>query len=263
MTTEATVTAETAGTVEVTNPTTELKDKLEEKALEAVVERPTYMNDNGDVITLDEAKKLRWAHKETGEITKIYQLRLEKRQAIAAGLPVPVRFKTPAPKQSHNGIESPYDLRRRSGYATIWQVLAENVNNPVDAAFLQTEVNLRLRANYPEYMEKNYPTSEYDTFSNSIVMNRAPFNAEIEALQQRVTVDTEKKTVTLNTNVTTPRELKKRGRKLGSKNKIGTPADPETPVVSSVPPILATSAGMVEADTDNHAEVVAEVTTVS
>jgi len=184
--------------------------------------RTSYRDDHGKMISLDDAKAKRWAHKETGEPTKIYELRLAKRAATKAGEPVPVRQWTPKnPNQEFGDLKSPYDLNRRSGQRLIWQALAANPNQTMTRAELQEKVNEAYKAEFPDYYNRKYTDAEpFDTWTTAIVMNRAPFNAKIEELNQRVDVDTVAETVILLTDVTDVRQPKKRGRKLGSKNKV-------------------------------------------
>jgi len=173
-------------------------------------------------ISLDEAKKLRWAHKSTGQPTKIYDLVLAKRQAKKNGEQIPVRkWISKNPNQVFNGIESPYVLTRRSGQRLIWQELAKTPNEVVSRKDMQERVNIAYKKEFPEFYESHYSDeAQFDTWITAIIMNRAPFNARIEAIAQRVDVDTVAETIILKTNVTTPRVNKKRGRKPGTKNKV-------------------------------------------
>jgi hypothetical protein len=179
-------------------------------------------------INLEEAKNRRWASVKDGQPTKIYFHQLAKAQARTKGEVEPIRPRKSAPEQTHAGIPSPFDLRRRSGYKTIWQVLAEHANKVVSWEDLQVEVNRRLRENVDGtdksgWYEKNFASQgeEYDTKYNAIVIARAPYNGiqsdgsvkerSIEGLKQRVIISDEG--ATLMTNVTEPREFKKRGRR--------------------------------------------------
>jgi len=199
-----------------------------------------YRDENGKMISKEVAKTHRWAHKETGLPTKIYEHRLAVREAIKNGTPVPVRAKKTyeAGSQSHADVPSPYDLNRRSGYRTIFQVLAENVGEVVPTAELHAEVNARLQAEAPEWYNGRYSETPYDVEANAYVMTRAPYNAKIEAMNQRVSQTDEG--FVLNVDVTTPRVLKKRGRK---------------PKAVEAPALDAT----VEPDTDNDATVAENV----
>jgi hypothetical protein len=224
-----------------------LQEKLQEKMNEENTEkaekkpkRPTYRDNvlKGKLITLDEAKKRRWARKSDGQPTKLWELRVAKMKAEQAGEPEPIRtWNAKNPDQEFNGLKSPYDLNRRSGQRLIWQVLAENLGNVLTREQLQDEVVAKYKAEFPEYYAKKYTDeAPFDTWTTAVVMNRAPFNAKIEALQQRVEVDTVKETITLLTDVSEPRQPKKRGRR--------PKAVEETPTV--------------EADNDNVAEVEVE-----
>jgi len=183
-----------------------------------------YKNENGKMISKDEAIQRRWAHKEDGTPTKIYLHRLAVREAEKNGLERPIRPKKSyvAGSQEHNGVASPYDLNRRSGYGTIWQVLAEHVGEVVPSVTLNAEVNQRLAETAPEwYAKKGYDVTPYDAVTNAYVMTRRPYNETIEAMQQRVTQEGDG--FKLAINVTEPRELKKRGPKAKAKETV-TPA---------------------------------------
>jgi len=173
-----------------------------------------YRDEHGKMISKEVAKQKRWAHKEDGTPTKIYLHRLAVRDAIKAGQEPPKRPKKSyeAGSQSHADVPSPYDLNRRSGYRTIWQVLAEKANEFVSIEDLHAEVNRRLAEEAPEWYGERYSDAEpYDVEANAYVMTRAPYNAKIEAMAQRVVQEAEG--FKLMTDVTTPRVLKKRGRK--------------------------------------------------
>lgn len=173
-----------------------------------------YRDENGKMISREKAIAKRWAHKADGTPTKIYLLQLAKREAVKNGEEPPKRQKKTyeAGSQTHADVPSPYDLNRRSGYRTIWQVLAEHANEFVSVEDLHTEVNSRLAAEAPEWYGERYSDENpYDVEANAYVMTRAPYNAKIEAMDQRVVQEDEG--FKLMTNVTTPRVLKKRGRK--------------------------------------------------
>ena len=174
----------------------------------------SYRGSNGKMISLAEAKEKRWANKD-GQPTKFYEHELKRREAKKNG-DTYTRPRASAPEQFHAGIKSPYDLRRRSGYAEIWKVLAENADTFVSHEELFKVVNERLKTDEKsaKWYEEKYSSQDkvYDTHYNSIVINRAPYNKPIEALKQRVIVDAELG-VMLMTDVTEPRQLKKRGRK--------------------------------------------------
>lgn len=172
-----------------------------------------YRDENGKMISKDEAIKRRWAHKEDGNPTKIYLHRMAIREAEKNGDPRPIREKKSyeAGSQSHNDIPSPYDLERRSGYRVIWQVLAENVNEFVTSEDLHAEVNRRLSQEAPEWYQDRYMDEPYNVEQNANVMTRAPYNKVLESMQQRVV--NENNSFKLMINVTEPRQLKKRGRK--------------------------------------------------
>jgi hypothetical protein len=178
------------------------------------------------------AEKKRWARKSDGQPTKIYTHALAQATARKNGEEVPVRSRKAPDVQEHAGIQSPYDLNRRSGYKTIWQVLAENANSFVSHKKLHTEVNKRLAKDPTDktgWYEANYKSKgkKYDTVNNAVVIARAPYNGiqsdgsvkpvSIEGLSQRVVIDTEQG-VMLMTEVTEPRQFKKRGRK--AKNEV-------------------------------------------
>jgi len=180
-------------------------------------------------MSVEAAKERRWARKSDGAPTKIYLHALAKAQAKKRGEEIPVRKRAAAPDQQYAGLESPFDLRRRSGYKMIWMVLAESPDEFVPHDVLQEEVNKRLAVDPTDkngwYQEKFASEGiQYDTYKNSIVLGRAPYNGiidvktgetkprSIEGLNQRVILDPELG-VKLMTNVTEPRELKKRGRK--------------------------------------------------
>ena len=121
--------------------------------------------------------------------------------------------------QKMGDLHSPYDLNRRSGQRLIWQALASSSNTTMTRAELQEKVAKAYRAEFPEYYNAKYTNdAPFDSWTTVIVMNRAPFNAKIEALKQRVEVDTIAETVMLMTDVAEPRVAKKRGRKKGTKN---------------------------------------------
>ena len=233
----------------------ELKAKMDQAITEVKPKRVSYRGDNGQMVSLDVAKQRRWARKEDGQPTKIYQHRMAIRAAVKAGTPVPVRTKTPAPEQDYAGLSSPFDLRRRSGYGTIWTVLAENKDTFMDIDKLSTEVNARLESKWQEwYTGKGYSKENpYDTLSNVIVMNRAPYNGvksnkvtdpdtgevtketyveprSIEGLNQRVIISEDKSKAMLATNVTESRSFKKRGRKSKVEATTVEPAKDATPV---------------------------------
>jgi len=182
-----------------------------------------FRGENGKMISKEEAIKCRWAHKVDGTPTKIYLHRLACRKAAKNGEPIPVRpKKTYEPgSQTHAGIQSPYDLQRRSGYRAIWQVLAERANQPVPISELTVEVNSRLVVEAPEWYNERYGEIPYDVETNAYVMTRAPYNVKIEAMGQRVVQEGDY--FMLMTNVTEPRVLKKVGRKPKVKESV-TPA---------------------------------------
>jgi len=175
---------------------------------------------------LEDAVEKRWASKADGQPTKIYLQKLAKLQAEKKGEVVPVRPRKAAPEQEYAGLPSPYDLRRRSGYKTIWQVLADNVGKEVSFDDLQAEVNKRLAEDPCDkngWYEKNFASKgeEYDSHYNVNVIARAPYNGiqsdgsvkerSIEGYNQRVVIS--ETGATLLTNVTEPRPFKNRGRK--------------------------------------------------
>ena len=194
--------------------------KSPETATSATPASFRYRDENGKMISKEVAIENRWARKEDGAPTKIYQHRLVVREALKAGLPAPKRAKKSyvAGSQSHNDIPSPFDLMRRSGYGVIWQVLAENVGMFVTPEVLTVEVNARRKEQASEWYASRYSDAvPYDVVANAYVMTRAPYNAKIEAMAQRVIQD--EGGFKLLVDVTEARQLKKRGRKLGSKNK--------------------------------------------
>ena len=203
-----------------------------------------YRDENGKMISKEVAKTHRWAAKETGLPTLIYKHRLVVREAVKNGTTVPVRAKKTyeAGSQAHAEIASPYDLARRSGYRTIWQVLAENANEFVTIEALTAEVNDRLQKESPKWYNGRYADVAYDVEANAYVMTRAPYNDKIEAMAQRVTQEADG--FMLMTEVATPRVLKKRGRK---------PKAVEAPV--EAPALDAT----VETDDDTSVAVTDEV----
>lgn len=206
--------------------------KSPETATSATPASFRFRDENGKMISKEVAIENRWARKEDGAPTKIYQHRLVVREALKAGLPVPKRAKKSyvAGSQSHNDIPSPFDLLRRSGYGVIWQVLAENVGMFVTPEVLTVEVNTRLKEQAGEWYASRYSDAvPYDVVANAYVMTRAPYNAKIEAMAQRVVQDDGG--FMLMVNVTEARQLKKRGRKLGSKNKVKEVVVAETPAV--------------------------------
>jgi len=203
----------------------------------------------GKMITLDEAKKQRLAYKDTGLPTKISILRAQKKEAKEAGTDIPLRSKKTyeAGSQSHNDVPSPYDLNRRSGYRTIWQILAENANQFVSVEDLQAEVNKRLKEeDAGDWYERRYSETPYDAETNAYVMTRAPYNVKIEAMAQRVVKEDEG--FMLMTEVAEPRTLKKKGRKAKAKVE-DTPS--ETP--AGVP---VETAPVVETDEDTSVTIV-------
>ena len=237
---------------------------------------------------LADAIAKKWAKKETGEPTKIYFHKLAQAQAKKKGELIPKRAHKAIPEQSHAGIDSPYDLRRRSGYKTIWQVLAENANTVVSWDVLQNEVNERLKAEEISvaWYEKNFtspheklekevdgktvkydgkllPSCEYDTHYNAIVIARAPYNGilpdgtikerSIEGMQQRVIISDDG--ATLLTEVTEPRQIKSRGR---------NPIKAKVDVVAEIVAEVATELNEIVLDDDTSEviespELVAEV----
>ena len=200
----------------------EMKNKLNEKMSVDKPKNISYYDDEGKLISLNVAKSKRWAYKKTGKPTKIYKLRLAKRAARKNGELEPIRQWVPQHlNQKMGDLQSPYDLTRRSGQRLIWQALAKNPNKTMTRAELQKSVNEAYKKEFPDYYNKKYTQeSPFDTWVTVIVMNRAPFNAKIEALKQRIEVDTVSETVMLRTEVTEPRQPKKRGRKSGTKNKL-------------------------------------------
>lgn len=210
---------------------------------EAVVEKSekakkhvyrNFLKKGWPFMKLEEAKEKRWANKNDGQPTKIYLHALAKAQAEKNGAVAPKRSRKAAPEQFHAGIQSPYDLRRRSGYKMIWMVLAEKANEFVSHEYLHAEVNKRLATDPTDkngWYEKNFASEglEYDTYKNSIVIGRAPYNGvqsdgtvkdiSIEGLQQRVVLDSVEG-VMLMTEVAEPRNFKKRGRKLKTTNEV-------------------------------------------
>lgn len=191
-----------------------------------------YRDEHGKMISKEEAEKRRWAHKADGTPTKIYLHRLEVRKAIRNGEEPPKRPKKKYEpgSQTYAGIPSPYNLNRRSGYRTIWQVFAENANEFVSVEDLHAEVNRRLAEEAPEWYGDHYSDENpYDVEANAYVMTRKPYNAKIEAMKQRVVQEDEG--FKLMTNVTTPRVLKKRGRKPKAQEAPETTVEPDENVV--------------------------------
>jgi len=189
-------------------------EKVKAETAETKSKRPSYRGPSG-FISVEKAKELRWARKSDGMPTKFYEHELERRKAVKEG-EVYKRPRKAAPDQTHAGIQSPYDLRRRSGYAEIWKVLAENADTFVSYDELLKTVNERLKIgeNSKDWYEEKYTSNDklYDTHDNAVVINRAPYNERIEALRQRVILDAELG-VMLQTNVTEPRQQKRKGRK--------------------------------------------------
>jgi hypothetical protein len=187
----------------------------EEQTMENKNEKPpAYRDENGKLISLSEAKKRRWASKEDGMPTKIYELRLAKREAKRNGEEIPVRkWESKNTGAEYNGIESPFDLDRRSGQALVWQVLADAKDTPVTKADLNTAVNKIYAERFADYYNQKYNEQPFDAWTTAIVMSHAPSDAKIEAVNQRLDVDTVAETVVLLTNVTEPKTPKKRGRK--------------------------------------------------
>jgi hypothetical protein len=197
-------------------------------------------------MSVEDAKAKRWASKADGSPTKIYLHALAKAQAKKRGEEIPVRKRAAAPDQEFAGIASPFDLRRRSGYKMIWMVLAESPDEYVPHDVLQEEVNNRLAVDPTDkngWYEENFASknTQYDTYKNSIVLGRAPYNGiidvktgetkprSIEGLNQRIVLDPELG-VKLMTNVTEPRELKKRGRKPKATDQIVEDNDTSTTI---------------------------------
>ena len=180
--------------------------------------------DGGTMISLAEAKRRGWAKKSDGTptawYTNIQTAKNEAKDRLAAG--GKKRKKREAiPQQFHATIESPYDLRRkRSGYATIWMVLAETAGTLVPWDTLSIEVNQRLAQNCNDHdndwYEKNYASQKnddgtqkvYDVRYNAYVISRHPYDVRVEELKQRVCIS--EHGVTLLTNVTEPKQRKKR-----------------------------------------------------
>lgn len=208
------------------NDVANVEDKVECKAKKFVFR--DFTQKGWPFIDVETATAKRWAHKEDGTPTKIYFHALAQAQAVKRGEPKPIRARKAAPEQDYMGVKSPFDLRRRSGNKTIWQVLVENVNQFVSVDYLNFEVNDRMRNDESDktgwYDRKFVQTGEkYDALQTAIVLSRAPYNGvnvktgevdpcSLEGMQQRIVVD-EKLGVMLQTNVTEPRQLKKRGRK--------------------------------------------------
>lgn len=220
-----------------------MKNKFDEKMSVDKPKNVFYRDDKGKMVSLDVAKSKRWAHKKTGEPTKIYKLRLAKRSAHKNGEPEPIRQWVPQNQDQKMGdLQSPYDLTRRSGQRLIWQALAKNPNKIMTRVELQNSVNEAYKEEFPDYYNKKYTQeSPFNAWVTVIVMNRAPFNAKIEALKQRIEVDTVSETVMLRTEVTEPRQPKKRGRKLGTKNKLKEPVvevDNETSIEVNVEAVV-------------------------
>ena len=181
------------------------------------------------------------AEKEAEAAKKAKILADLQEQARKAGLPIPTRIpRKPIVAQEITAldgtiIKSPYDLERRSGYKTIWQVLAEKHNQVVSNEELHAEVNKRL-AEDPESAEwyaDKYSSQEddlghakeYPAVKNATdVMTRAPYNGvsknadgeiviapvSLEGLKQRIIVG--KTGVMLKTDVDTPYVFNKRAK---------------------------------------------------
>jgi len=168
---------------------------------------------NDSFISLDEAKKLGWAKLRDGSPTALYLRILDQRTKMKGKK----RRKEMVHSSfgEYSGISSPFKLDRRSGYKTIWQVLAEKSNSLVPWSIIQGEVNERLSTEekskswyFDNYIINDF---EYDAKSNCIMISRHPYNVRIERLSQRVLIGDEG--ATLLTNVSFAREFKKRGRK--------------------------------------------------
>jgi hypothetical protein len=132
-------------------------------------------------------------------------------------------------------LKTPYNLDRRSGYKTIWQVLALHASKDKDERALNSiakderppqylfvswktlsrEVNKMLkkeacssawyRANYSE-------TTPYNVINNSKVIARYPYNKMIEELGQRIVIDDEYGAILITNTNGIPRVLKSHGR---------------------------------------------------
>lgn len=87
----------------------------------------------------------------------------------------------------YNGIKSPYDQKRRSGYLYIWQVLAETPDEWVPWNKLETEALERFTEAHPDYIAAKYGEgNEYDIRRQVGVMDRSPYNQPLEKIGQRV-----------------------------------------------------------------------------
>jgi hypothetical protein len=174
-------------------------------------------------ISKERAIQMGWAKKSDGSPTAKYAKVLEARENMKGKKRRKQRESADLAHVfgTHAGIESPFNLERRSGYKTIWQILAESVGELVPFDILQTAVNERLATEEAssEWYEKKYSSQtdesgevkQYDTHANAIVINRHPYNTRIEALQQRVVISADG--VTLLTDVAEPRENRRVGRR--------------------------------------------------
>lgn len=137
-------------------------------------------------------------------------------------------------------LKSPYDLNRRSGYASIWKKLAENASAGNDKKALNAlkeneripkecfvswkklsnAVNKDLSSNSADWYKKEYTDNGkvYDVNYNAKVIARHPYNVRIEELGQRVIVDPEFGAMLISDTKGTPRILKRKGRKVNGED---------------------------------------------
>jgi len=166
--------------------TPEQQDSLKEQLAKRVQE--------ADQAKLAEAKnKKRELAKEIKEEKKrakqeaLEAYRAQERAKGIAEENLPRRLPRDTDYGTYKGLQSPYGQKRRSGYRFIWQVLAENPDTIIPWDKLQKEAVARFKAEFPEYIAKNYgPDHEYDVRTQVGVMDRSPYNAPVEKVGQRV-----------------------------------------------------------------------------
>jgi len=188
-------------------------DKLKKKLKSKVSDSQFHYRQGKTFISLEKAQTLGWAKLSDGSPTADYLKILDARERRKKKGKKPRKPRKSASLGfvygKHAGIESPFNLERRSGYKTIWQVLAESVDKIVPWDKLQKEVNKRLSeedASKDWYKEKYVDEGKtYDTRYNAgKVLTRHPYCSKLEALNQRVYAND--KGARLATNVTTKRE---------------------------------------------------------
>jgi hypothetical protein len=177
----------------------EAKEKVNAEKAKIKAEAQKIKDDNA------KARKDKREAKELEATKKAELLASMQAEAESLGLPIPTRLpRKPIEAQileANDGsvIKSPYDLNRRSGYKTIWQVLAERHDTVVTNEELHAEVNKRLatESDSSEWYASKYSSlkddlghaKEYPAVKNATdVMTRAPYNG-VSKVEDKIVID--------------------------------------------------------------------------